>query len=108
LLSSEPLVVRSKALGISYRLGGHTSPRTGRYVTMTVLDPFGADSDRTAMLAVVPELARDVMPDGTYRFDSCDLCNYDRHDCPGCGTPLSHNGLERTAQGWLPHAGCTD
>jgi hypothetical protein len=23
-------------------------------------------------------------------YECCDLCNYDRHVCPGCGEPLSH------------------
>lgn len=58
---------------------------------------------------LVPELSRDVMPDGRRRYEHCDRCNYDRHECPGCGEPLSHNGLERERWGdtWRPHGDCT-
>ena len=46
----------------------------------------------------------------------CVDCNHDTHICPGCGTPLSHLGNERTTQMtkagqitvWRPHRRCTD
>lgn len=25
---------------------------------------------------------------------ACERCNYDRHVCPGCGTPVSHKGSQ--------------
>lgn len=57
----------------------------------------------------VPELPQDLMPDGTRRYDHCERCNYDRHECPGCGESLSHNGLEHAAGDvWRIHTGCTD
>ncbi|WGH21176.1 hypothetical protein SEA_BEE17_34 [Microbacterium phage Bee17] len=52
------------------------------------------------------ELSRDKMPDGTYRYEHCDYCNYDLHTCGGCGTPLSHNGLERINGVWQKHPVC--
>lgn len=56
-----------------------------------------------------PELSQDEMPDGSRRYDHCDRCNYDRHYCPGCGTSLSHNGLERVSGDvWRKHEGCTE
>lgn len=27
------------------------------------------------------------------RYDVCPQCNYDRHQCPGCGAGLSHDGI---------------
>lgn len=27
------------------------------------------------------------------RFDVCEQCNYDRHQCGGCGAELSHDGI---------------
>jgi hypothetical protein len=48
----------------------------------------------------------------------CDVCNSNRHICPGCGEPLSHlgNELVETIMGddgvvkeiWQPHEGCID
>lgn len=47
-------------------------------------------------------------------YHCCDACNYDRHTCPGCGTPLTHLGNERvyvdgvlTGQ-VIKHEGCVD
>lgn len=49
------------------------------------------------------ELSRDVMPDGQPRYMHCNRCNYDDHVCPGCGEPLSHNGLELADGEWRKH-----
>lgn len=27
------------------------------------------------------------------RYDECSSCNFDQHTCPGCGEPLSHDGI---------------
>lgn len=27
------------------------------------------------------------------RIEVCDRCNYDKHECPGCGEPLPHQLL---------------
>jgi len=57
-----------------------------------------------------PELPGDVVPEGGARIWHCEKCNRDEHVCPGCGEPLSHNGLEhnKTTNTWHEHKGCTD
>jgi hypothetical protein len=35
----------------------------------------------------------------------CERCNYDKHQCPGCGDELKHNGLELSGK---EHKGCID
>lgn len=49
-------------------------------------------------------------PDCEYLRDGhcyrcCDRCNYDRHQCAGCGEDLDHNGLDSFDQ---KHEGCVD
>ena len=45
--------------------------------------------------------------DGCY--ECCSQCNYDNHQCPGCGTSLTHDGREAfTTGGGKFHFGCVD
>lgn len=37
---------------------------------------------------------QDFGGDALRRYDICETCNYDRHQCPGCGTELSHDGID--------------
>lgn len=39
------------------------------------------------------ELSDDVVELGKHRYDVCERCNHDWHSCPGCGQPLSHDGI---------------
>jgi hypothetical protein len=32
-------------------------------------------------------------------YEDCDYCNYGRHQCPGCGEELNHDGTEGTQYG---------
>lgn len=46
------------------------------------------------------ELADDIVDESNptqpsrHRYDVCEQCNYDRHQCGGCGAELSHDGID--------------
>lgn len=47
----------------------------------------------------LPIKPTDINPEtGREYYWDCSACNYDRHECPGCGTWIGHNG----------HCGCLD